>query len=482
MNLLHKPESAPRCASKKLALRWGAWSLCAFALSLACQTTESPRPGNGSVSLNTSPPATGATGGSSQQGQGGMPAGLGGEEGDGDGDGDGDGNVVSKCGPLPESKESFSKKALLQAVGECSAHHACELSSAIDEVVELVEAYAADPTPQSLQKAQRGWQSAMDAWSRQVMFDFGPSAVSSVDQYHGRGLGQFVLAWPGYRRCDIERQVALRDYETNGFKRVVPGARGLHALEYLLFYQGTDTACTVGSSGQVAWEALSEKQKLAGKLDYAQAVAKDLKQSSEAIVQIWDPEGENFLEKLTTAEGYGSEQEALNVVAWSFWYFERQIKDFKIGARAGVSGAVDPETPYAQTEERNFENNVTAFRRLFQGCNEGQGLGFDDWLRAAGADELLADMLAALDVVEESSEEFPAFISASPAQFDELYWRGADPLPEPGMGVAAPLFQEQWSGDFGGVKQLSDLIKNEFAGSGSPLDIRVPQSAAGDND
>ena len=172
---------------------------------------------------------------------------------------------------------------------------------------------------------------------------------------------------------------------------------------------------------------------------------------------MWLPEGENFKAKLLAFDGYGSEQETLNVVAWSLFYVEDDVKDQKLGSLAGAQArAYVPETPFAGREIENIRTNLRAFRSLFQGCGaDGAGVGFDDWLVAAGQAQLSNEILAGLAQAQAAADAFPAFAQASTPQFLELY---------------------------NALKPLTDLLKTRFFGSASPLNLKLPASAASDTD
>jgi hypothetical protein len=95
---------------------------------------------------------------------------------------------------------------------------------------------------------------------------------------------------------------------------------------------------------------------------------------------------------------------------------------------------------------------------VYQGCGpEGEGIGFDDWLVAANHADLAAALDATLAAALDALRAFPPFESASEAQFASLYDSG--------------------------LKPFTDLLKNELlAGSGSPLNLSLPASAAADTD
>lgn len=364
------------------------------------------------------------------------------------------------CGPAPSTTGAFTKQALLGAAADCAAWHACGFQNAASVLKASTDAYEAAPPEQIEQArgaAQAAWKGAMEAWSKLELFQFGPVGSKVIDKYHGRGLRSWIHPWPDTNRCQVETQVAGKGYQTDGFQFVVPGGRGLFALEYLLFYPGSDISCLPNATATQAWATFTPEALAAAKNDYAVAVSDNILALALEVSNVWSPSGENFKAKLQAFEGYGSEQETLNVVAWSLMYPEKEVKDWKLGGRAGIQAtAPSSESPFAGVEVSNMRTNLRAFRSLFQGCGEGgAGIGFDDWLISAQNPQLAADMLAALDRAQAAADAFPEFSTATEAQFVAMY---------------------------GEIKPLSDLLKNSFFGSASPLNLKLPASAASDTD
>lgn len=412
---------------------------------VACQGTEDPRPGNGSYNSGSggrsgSGTNGGSTGGTVQFG------GAGGE-------------LVEtvECGEPPVSTESFTKARLLESAGACAAFHTCGLLGAVTDLGRAVGAYADEPSDESLSRAQAAWFEAMTAWSLVGPSSYGPVASVGADKYHGRGIGSFVHAWPALNRCEIEKQVVLREYEEQGFTRILPAARGLPALEYLLFYEGSDTVCASNATATKTWVTLDEEAISRAKRDYAKAVVEDLYRKTEELTNVWAESGENFGTTLRAADGYGSEQEALNVVATSLLYLYEAVRDRKVEPYTSVTTAApSPESPFALSELESILANIRAFRALYQGCGEnGEGLGFDDWLIEAGAAELNEEILAALVRIEATAAELPPLHQASLEEADAF---------------------------FADLKVLSDLMKEQLFGSGSVLNLKLPASAASDTD
>lgn len=424
-------------------MRGSTWLAAGAALAggigviVAC-STEDPRAGSGSSSSSSS--SGGDTASSSSGGI--------------------DAAAVSdaplECGAAPGVAAPFTKQALLAAEAACAAWHACQFQNAATALRTTVRAQVATPNATNLAAAQAAWKAAMNEQSRMELFQFGPAASKEIDKYHGRGLRTFVHPWPDLNRCQVETQILTKGYAA-GWSTVFPSSRGLFAAEYFLFYPGTDTACFPSSTTGQTWGSLGAAELVAAKAAYASAITDNVVAIAAELRNVWAPAGENFGAKLLAFDGYGSEQETLNVVAWSLMYFEQEVKDLKVANLAGAQPTpyVD-ETPFARVEIDNVRTNIQAFRSLFQGCSaDGTGVGFDDWLVAVGHAQLATDLLAGLAEAETAARDFPSFATASQAQFLALYEH---------------------------LRPLSSLLKTSFFGSASPLNLKLPASAASDTD
>jgi len=257
----------------------------------------------------------------------------------------------------------------------------------------------------------------------------------------------------------VEDQLASQAYRTQGFGNVLVSSKGLFGLEYLLFYEGSDTACLPVTTTAKTWGTLAPDELASRKRAYAAAVAENVSVETRGLLASWRPDGGNFRQTFVSASGYPSEQEALNVVAWALVYVEREVKDWKLGIPAGytlmhpVSG---PEAPFSGVSTLLGRENLHGFRSLFQGCGEsGEGLGFDDWLAEAGHAELATDLLAALTSAQAVADAAPPLEQATPAELEALYRA---------------------------VKALTDLLKSDLFGPGSPLNLKLPEGVASDTD
>lgn len=303
----------------------------------------------------------------------------------------------------------------------------------------------------------------MGTWAIADAMQFGPVASASESQgrdiYLGRGIRDIIYSWPQMTRCRVEEQVVNKRYQVPGFQSVSITGRGLFGLEFLFYYPGADISCSSTSAAYELWSTKTPSELRDLKNEYAGALAGDIHERALELKNVWAPDGDDFAAKFTRAEGYPSEQEAMNVLGWALLYVEREVKDWKLGVPAGytsTSPVLGPEAAYANLQTEILRANLNGFRLILEGCSEGfTGVGFDDWLIAAGHGELSTDLLAATRAAESTFAALPPFSQATPEQLDGAY-------------VA--------------IKALTDLLKGDLFGAGSPLNLKLPSTVEGDTD
>ena len=475
---MHRTQNDPR---RSLSPAPGRLLLSASALLLltSCRMAEPDeivtRP-----SVSNPTPSTGgsssSTGGSTAAG--GTSSGTGGSAGSpeaGGAAGAGTGGPTSvQCDPDPPIVTgAFTKKKLLEAAASCAVAHYCRFTAAAEHLRDATAALAEERNEDTLQAARDAWRAANASWQETEVFRFGPAAPSN--EPGGQNLRDLIYAWPLPARCKVDEQTVSRFYATAQFtgdsRTSLANGRSLSALEYLLFYEGTDNGCNqfsaINSSG--SWAALDEGELFQRKLDSAAAAAADLVANTVALVNAWDPAGGNFRAELVSAGAgssvYDSERTALNALFHGLYYVEKEMKDLKLGVPLGLQAEKCASVPcpdqlesrYAKVSTDNLRWNLAGFRRLFEGCGaNGDGVGFDDWLREIGAGDLADRMLAALAGAE--------------AAVDQL----EIPLEE-----CLITDIDRVRGVYEAVRALTTLLKTEFV---TLLNLDRPASAGDDND
>ncbi|MFT3928393.1 MAG: imelysin family protein [Myxococcales bacterium] len=379
--------------------------------------------------------------------------------------GAGDAGIGSAaCAFLTNLDAPFSKSALLTSVAQCTQQQLCQFDPLAVELETKLAAYAAAPSPESLTGARDAWYHALQQWQILEMFGFGPQAPKGDPG--GEGLRDEIYAFPAVNRCSMEEQLYDQTYAGSTFDMAPAGARGLGAVEYMLFYTNTDNGCTALNrlNGKQLWSMLSAEELANRKVAYAGALGHDIRAKSALLLSAWSASGGNFAQTLASAGPggavYMSEQAALNAVSNGLFYLEQDVKQWKLGRPAGLvectaNCAGYAETRYARVASDNVRANLKAFRLLYQGCGpDYQGLGFDDWLHAVGADSVADEMSAALDAAD-----------AAIAQFD---LNGAF---EQNPGSVAPVYAA--------FKAISDVLKTDVI---TVLNLDAPMMLVGDND
>jgi uncharacterized protein len=370
----------------------------------------------------------------------------------------------------PTTPPKFTKKALLTALADCATASYNEFDALSETLDQATTALAAEPSDSNDTAARAAWLGAIASWQRAEPLAFGPAA--STMSVGGQAIRDQIYIFPLASPCLVDQSIVSKGYESASFGTSLGSARGLTAVEYLLFHTGASNSCnslvSINSSG--SWAALSASELRARRANYAKVAAADVRARAKALLGAWAPDQGDFYSTFVKAGSgsavYASNQDAFNVVSDALFYVEQELKDWKLGWPLGlVADCVnapntcpsDVESRYARVSTDHLRQNLIGFRRGFQGCGlDYYGLGFDDWLISVGAEDLAERMLAAL-------------VGAQKA-VDEL-----DPPLENAI-VASP---QKVAVVHAAVKELTDLLKTEFV---TVLNLELPAGSEGDND
>lgn len=359
-----------------------------------------------------------------------------------------------------------TRSALLQSIATCQL----DVLASFRQAAETFESAAAEAktNPARRQNAQTAWKNAIDAWQRAEMFQFGPAGPTTTPG--GQFLRDSIYSWPLVSRCLVEQNVVSQAYQKPDFgTTALINARGLAAAEYLLFYEGTDNACSpstnINASGD--WAALGPNEIATRKAHYAAAVASAVKNTAQQLENAWRSDGGNFIGQFLNAgassSAYSTEHVTLNAVSDAMFYVEIYLKDLKLAKPLGIMDCEAASCPeavesrYAGRSRTHVRNNLVGFRLLLAGCEAGGNTGFDDLLISIGAGELANKMVTNVDTA----------IAA------------ADAIPHDDLAVALATDPTSVANLHAAVKTITDLLKTEFV---SVLDLETPQTVEGDND
>jgi predicted lipoprotein len=300
----------------------------------------------------------------------------------------GTGGSTSDDGAVP-----FSRTELLGAFATCATNLARDFRDEAAALDAAVAAYAATPDTTTRDAARQAFHDALDAWEVADQMQFGPAA--SVSEPGGKGIRSNIYNWPSVSRCAIEEDIVARAYESASFPSSLPNRRGLWALEYLLFYEGADTACGASSTASTTYPALAAADRDARKRAYAVAAAHDVLARATALDAAWDPAQMNFGQTLRTAGPgnavYPTQQAAVESVGLSLFFVDRVVKDLKLAIPLDTASCPSPnptcfESSFAHRSKANVRANLDGLRRITEGCEANHaGYGLDDLLESIGA-------------------------------------------------------------------------------------------------
>jgi len=366
----------------------------------------------------------------------------------------------------------FSKAALIDAAAQCAVWHYCQFQVTAAALETATAADRDGPSSETKTQAQQAFVTALGSWERAELFRFGPAARST--EPGGRDLRDLIYAWPARSECKVDEQTLSQSYLTPAFHSLDFAAspvtgRTLTALEYLLFEPGVQNHCsaysTINAGG--GWAALAPEEIATRRRAYAAEAAVDLHTRARELSQAWSPEGGNFKALLQSGSDnpiFKNEQQVLNAISGALFFLDSEFKDLKLATPLGLTpectASVCPdavESRHTELSVAYLRENLVGFRRLFQGCGaDYTGLGFDDWLREAGAGELAERMLGHLDDVDAALAGVPGSLAQALVSHREL----------PLAIHTAP-------------KSVTDELKADLV---TVLNLELPAASEGDND
>jgi predicted lipoprotein len=358
--------------------------------------------------------------------------------------------------------------AVLASVGICGAELYARFATDAAALATSTANAAQSGAAADREAARAAWVTAMDTWQEAELLRVGPAGPATLPE--GANVRDEIYSWPLVSRCLVESTIVSQAYVEADFRdRSLINVRTLAALEYLLFYEGTDNACSatsvINSSG--SWAALSSAELSVRKLRYAAVVAADVETKARGLATAWAADGDDFGGKLARAGAKGSPFDsphaALNAVSDGLFYVEKQVKDEKLGRPLGILDCDQASCPdaieskYAKRSVRHVAANLRGLSRFFAGCAASSDVGFDDLLAAAGAAELglamQTNVLGAVSTAESITEDDLAVLLAT------------DRATADGLHAA--------------VKRVTDDLKTDMI---TVLDLEAPAIVEGDND
>lgn len=302
--------------------------------------------------------------------------------------------------------------------------------TALAALESALSALAAAPADIALRDAAKAaFAQAMVAVQRAELMQVGPGGNPIVTM-GGLGIRSDIYDYETQNACYVDAILAGGQFTSDATLASQPlNRRGLAAVEYLLYYEGTTSSCAANPTLLAGVADLPTSR-----ATYALASARLARIAAEALRDAWAPTGGNFLANIQQAgvspSIYRTGQEALNSISDAMFYLELATKDMKLAPPAGYSACTSDagicptlvESRYAGLSLVHIDANLDAFRELFLG---GSGIGFDDLLYSVGQEALSGEILAEIEAVEAAlanvSGPLEEAVVSDKADVDTLY-------------------------------------------------------------
>lgn len=320
------------------------------------------------------------------------------------------GRALSGCAPTEiqdrrrELLRSWGEAFLLESYAEFEAH--CV------ELETKTTALRDEPSEITLAAAQAAWLAARVPWKQTEVFAFGPYSEEP------QRLGPKIDFWPA-RPASVQQTLSA-DVPLDAGLLGAP-AKGLHALEFLLFEADVDLVA-----------AFSENPRRG---EYALLIATDLVARARELWEAWSPEHQNFLGELLNAgrssQLYDTLNQALGEMVNRMGYTLENMSAEKLAKPLGDSAGGVPqpaqlESPFSRRSLEDLRDNLRGLELLYFGDSDRGVQSLDAYLVLRGRElapafrARLDACYAAIDAIDAPLEQA---VSSDPASVRVLMAR-----------------------------------------------------------
>lgn len=321
------------------------------------------------------------------------------------------------------------------------------------------------------------WEKAMESYHYLEAMMVGPMSDNDYDLRYK--LYSFSLTKTN--TCSIDKEIVKLFENPNSTFKESYNRIGLDALEYLYFSPATPS-CKRPRGNMSAWAQRPELERKISKCAYIQRTTKHLLNLSKDLKNSWHPNFGNLTKKIIENGIFGNLDQAINTFSDSLFFFDKDLKDYKLAMPLGLNEECSTPTCPNSVEhiKTNFSFNALYFNLLgFKALLNGQdymnersinGFGFDDYLVSVNASQLKVRMNSNINLTLENLSKLKGQdlkeIASTLSKENCLITTRTNRLVE-----ACAIYHD--------IKSISDDLKNDFL---VYLALRAPRQAQGDND
>lgn len=299
--------------------------------------------------------------------------------------------------------------------------------------------------------------------------------------YQGHALREKIYPWPTVNAYQMDLEVAKAFFNKPYKYSTQTSARGLPALERYLYSTDLNDGCEdCGEPMLEKFVALSDLQKFNLRCRYMKSVARDISLQAMKLAESWKP----VRGDVTLSSGYQKhfrvQKEFALKLVHSMIFTDQSIKDYKIGAPAGISRdhCKDDSCPDL-SEHIDSKHSIESLYHTTRGllaiftgtnlpspsANINSSYGFDDWLTSKGHAGLSKKMVSALLSFYSNLERLKGKKTVEDLSLEVDFTECEQTTTKIRKNELCALHSD--------IKRFTDLYKNEFllaADFGRPVD------------
>lgn len=356
------------------------------------------------------------------------------------------------------------------------AEHATHFAQAVPAACSTLTAanLSAEISPYQVQ-----WREAMSTWQRAELYWVGPM-VDNENALRNRIYSFETAAWAD--SCAIDIAIVAAEEADFDITRRANTARGLDALEYLLFNENLNTACSSAVPQTQMWNDLPANERVQKRCKYAGLVAEDIRVNAQALVSAFAINEGNYRSRFINPANASYH---LKQLSDALFYIEKETKDAKLGTPlaflecAGFACPNAVESRFSAQNAAHIADNLLAFKQLLNG---GAGVGFDDLMAFEGFPDVAISLNQKIDAAITLAAQLVAsdFKAQAQLQLSDT----SEALKNACVAASlAPDQAESTEQNFchlhGLVKRISDQMRTDFV---TIVNVDLPDRAQSDND
>ncbi len=324
---------------------------------------------------------------------------------------------------------------------------------------------------QAFNTAETGWKGLVRAVQRAEMHAIGPATDNGKTlQYRLNSYMSGPISTCGIDSIAASDSVDVASRSLN--------ARGIRALDYLLYNSDLTHTCAPQVSATADWNELPESDRKIARCNAALAIAGDISDAAEKIHSAWSATEGNY--RATYLEPSNTFQ-SLQATTDSLFYLEKGTKDAKLGKPLGIIAACtnrtcpdSVEAPYSGMSLQNVITNIEIFTEMF---SSNADTGFDAHLENEGWPEVSQDFKSNLAEAKKLAESINSSVASQVASIqtesDETECTNAFSNPDT-VSESLPMCTL-----YGLVKRVVDSLKIDFV---TIVNVDIPGGSQSDND